>query len=486
MPDSNTIRGLHFAVRVRVVAKYLGQAFLILAALTCVPAAVAAASGNSAVALRYFGVILLFSLYGGLTVRLRVAPNMQRNEALVITALVFTLSACALSFPIMGYGISFIDAFFEAVSGVTTTGLSTLASVEDRPASFLFARAWMQWVGGLGVLALVLALLMEPGIAAKRLGSDERVDIAGGTLAHVRRVALVYLVITVLGLFALLAVGEPLLDAIVYTLTSVSTGGFANHDASLAGIASVPARGFITLLSLAGAISFSWYYLGYYRHASSLLREPQFRSFILVCAVTVIVLFGFMSLEHPGQLADNLANAALTGISAQTTTGFSSLPLAELDPGSKLTLIVSMFIGGELGSTAGGLKIFRLLILLSLVRLLVQQAAIPSSSRVVATLDGTPLQPAEINTVITLLVVYLLVILFSWAAFLVYGHAPLDALFEVVSALATAGLSVGVVSATLEPALKAVLCTDMLMGRVEVIAFLVLLYPRTWLGRKRG
>jgi len=266
----------------------------------------------------------------------------------------------------------------------------------------------------------------------------------------------------------------------------VSTGGFANHDASLAGVASMPARGLITLLSLAGAISFSWYYLGYYRHASSLLREPQFRSFIIVCAVTVIVLFGFMSLEHPGQLADNLANAALTGISAQTTTGFSSLPLAELDPGSKLALIVSMFIGGELGSTAGGLKVLRLLILLSLVRLLVQQAAIPPSSRVVATLDGSPLQPAEINTVITLLVVYLLVILFSWAAFLVYGHAPLDALFEVVSALATAGLSVGVVSATLEPALKAVLCMDMLMGRVEVIAFLVLLYPRTWLGRKRG
>jgi trk system potassium uptake protein TrkH len=486
MPDSNTIRGLHFAVRVRVVAKYLGQAFLILAALTCVPAAVAAASGNSAVALRYFGVILLFSLYGALTVRLRAAPNMQRNEALVITALVFTLSACALSFPIMGYGIPFVDAFFEAVSGVTTTGLSTLASVEDRPASFLFARAWMQWVGGLGVLALVLALLMEPGIAAKRLGSDERVDIAGGTRSHVRRVALVYLVITIIGLLALLAVGESLLDAIVYTLTSVSTGGFANHDASLAGIASMPARGLITLLSLAGAISFSWYYLGYYRHASSLLREPQFRSLIVVCTVTVIVLFGFMSLEHPGQLTDNLANAALTGISAQTTTGFSSLPLAELDSGSKLTLIVSMFIGGELGSTSGGLKVLRLLILLSLVRLLVQQAAIPPSSRVVATLDGTPLQPAEINTVITLLVVYLLVILFSWAAFLVYGHAPLDALFEVVSALATAGLSVGVVSATLEPALKAVLCMDMLMGRVEVIAFLVLLYPRTWLGRRRG
>jgi trk system potassium uptake protein TrkH len=145
-----------------------------------------------------------------------------------------------------------------------------------------------------------------------------------------------------------------------------------------------------------------------------------------------------------------------------------------------------MFIGGEVGSTAGGLKVLRLMVLLSLVRLLVQRTAIPTTGRVSATVGGAPLQPDEINAAVTLLVVYLLVILLSWTAFLASGHAPLDALFDIVSAVATAGLSAGVVSATLEPGLKAVLCLDMLMGRVEVIAFLVLLYPRSWFGRKRG
>ena len=486
MPGSAAIEGLRFAVRLRVVAKYLGQAFLMLAALTCVPAAVAGGSGNTGVALRYLAVILLFAAYGALTARIRVAANMQRNEALVITALVFVLSGCAMAIPLTGYGMPFIDALFEAVSGVTTTGLSTLASVEGRPASFLFARAWMQWVGGLGVLALVLALLIEPGVAAKRLGFDERVDIAGGTQAHIRRVSQVYLVITLIGILALLAVGEPAIDAINYTLTAVSTGGFANYDDSLAGIASWPARVLITLLSLAGAISFALYYLGTFRNVPGLLRDPQFRGLIVLCAVTVVALFGFMSLAHPERTAANLADAVLTGISAQTTTGFSSLPLAALDPGSKLTLIVSMFIGGEVGSTAGGLKVLRLMVLLGLVRLLLQRTAIPATGRVSATVGGSPLQSDEIYTVVTLLVVYLLVILLSWAAFLVSGHAPLDALFDIVSAVATAGLSVGVVSATLEPGLKGVLCLDMLMGRVEVIAFLVLLYPRSWFGRKRG
>ncbi|MGB7931669.1 MAG: TrkH family potassium uptake protein, partial [Gammaproteobacteria bacterium] len=116
MPGSAAIEGLRFAVRARVVAKYLGQAFLMLAALTCVPAAVAGGNGSTGVALRYLAVILLFAVYGALTARIRVAANMQRNEALVITALVFTLSGCAMAFPLMGYGIAFVDAIFEAVS----------------------------------------------------------------------------------------------------------------------------------------------------------------------------------------------------------------------------------------------------------------------------------------------------------------------------------------------------------------------------------
>jgi trk system potassium uptake protein TrkH len=109
----------------------------------------------------------------------------------------------------------------------------------------------------------------------------------------------------------------------------------------------------------------------------------------MLCAVTVVMLFGFMTLAHPERMAGNLANTVLTGISAQTTTGFSSLPLTELDPGSRLALIVSMFIGGEVGSTAGGLKVLRFTVLLSLVRLRVQRTAIPATGGVFATVGGS-------------------------------------------------------------------------------------------------
>jgi trk system potassium uptake protein TrkH len=485
MPGSAAIGGLYFAVRVSAVAKYLGQALLMLAVLACVPATVAAFSGYPGVALRYLVVVLVFAVCGAFSTRLPEVSDLQRNEALVITALVFTLSAAALAYPVAGYGMSFTDALFESVSGVTTTGLTTLGSIQDRPAGFLFARAWMQWIGGLGVLALVLALVVDPGVAAKRLGFDERVDIAGGTRAHVRRVSLVYLALTVIGILALLAAGASPFDALVHAMTSVSTGGFANYDASLAALASWPVRAVITLLSLAGAISFALYYLGTFRHPLRLVRDPQFLGLTVLCAICVVVLFGFMTLAHPERTGENLVNAVLTGVSAQTTTGFSSLPLQDLDSVSKLVLIVSMFIGGEVGSTAGGLKVLRLLLLFSLVRMLIQRTGIPASGRLPATLGGSPLHSSEINAAVSLLLVYLLVVLLSWMAFLAYGHAPLDALFEVVSALATAGLSTGVAAPGLEPGLKLLLCLVMLMGRVEVIAFVVLLYPRSWAGRRR-
>ena len=109
MPGSAAIGGLRFAVRARVVAKYLGQAFLLLAALTCVPAAVAGITGNTGVALRYLAVILLFAVYGVFAARIHVAQNMQRNEALVITALVFTLSGCAMAFHVLSNGNSSAD-----------------------------------------------------------------------------------------------------------------------------------------------------------------------------------------------------------------------------------------------------------------------------------------------------------------------------------------------------------------------------------------
>ena len=164
---------LRYAVRFRVVFKYFGQLCLVLAALTLVPLVVSVIFGDTPISLRYGMVIGGLAALGAGLARLRAPARVQANEGMVLVALMFLFTPLVMSYPMMGSGLGFLDALFEAISGVTTTGLSTKATLVDAPQTFLFARAWMQWYGGLGVVVLSLALIMQPGLVAKGLAVTE-------------------------------------------------------------------------------------------------------------------------------------------------------------------------------------------------------------------------------------------------------------------------------------------------------------------------
>jgi trk system potassium uptake protein TrkH len=147
-------------------------------------------------------------------------------------------------------------------------------------------------------------------------------------------------------------------------------------------------------------------------------------------------------------------------------------------------LVFSMLIGGGSGSTAGGIKLVRLLILLRLLQLFLRRTAMPPHAVAVAKLGGQVLEPLHTERVLLVVGLFVIVPALSWPVFLAYGYAPLDALFEVVSATGTVGLSSGISRPELETPLKFLLCFNMLLGRLEVLALLVLLYPRTWFGKR--
>jgi trk system potassium uptake protein TrkH len=169
---------------------------------------------------------------------------------------------------------------------------------------------------------------------------------------------------------------------------------------------------------------------------------------------------------------------------AQTTSGFSSMPCDQLDAGSKLVLIFSMLVGGGVGSTAGGFKVLRLLIAASVFRLIILRTCLPRHAVLEPRLAGRRLQNEEVQASLLLIVLFVMVVALSWLLFVAGGYNPLDSLFDVVSATATVGLSAGVTSTALPGYLKGVLCVDMLMGRLEIIAWLVMLYPGTWFGKR--
>jgi len=476
---------LRYAVRFRVVFKYFGQLCLVLATLSLVPLVMSVIFGDTPISLRYGIVIGGLAASGFGLALLRGPSRVQANEGMVLVTLMFLFTPLVMSYPMMGSGLGFLDALFEAISGVTTTGLSTKATLVGAPQTFLFARAWMQWYGGLGVVVLSLALIMQPGLVAKGLAvtETETDDLVGGTRAHAQRALKVYGVLTALGIIGSLAVGIGFFDAVLYTFAAVSTGGFAPNDGSLATFG-WPAQVWITLLCLAGAIPLAFYYRMLKKKRRAAVDFLQLQAVIIASLVVSLAVGAAMRLSADMAWPQVLHHAPLLAFSAQTTAGFSSMPCAQLDAGSKLVLIFSMLVGGGAGSTAGGFKLLRLLIAVSVFRVILLRTCLPRHAVIEPRLAGRRLQDEEIHAALLLIVLFVTVVALSWLSFVAMGYSPLDSLFEVVSATGTAGLSVGLTSATLPALLKGILCVDMLMGRLEIIAWLVMLYPGTWFGRR--
>ena len=457
-----------------------------IAALTLMPAAVSLISGQTHITFRYAIVIAAMAGAGGFLGRMYGPREVQVNEALVLVAFMFLFTPLVMSFPMMGSGLPFSDALFEAISAATTTGLSTVTGLESMPETFLFARAWMQWYGGLGIVVFSLALLFRPGTTAKRLAVTEarEEDLVGGTKAHARRVLIVYAVLTGTGILLLLIVGVGFFDALLYTMASVSTGGFAPHDTSLAALDGPGIQYSVILVCLAGAVPLIFYYRLYKKSRRPVSDVLQLRGLLIIGGLVSLLLGFCMVSTQPFGWMQALHHAPILAFSAQTTAGFSSMELSQLPAAAKLVLIMSMAVGGGIGSTAGGFKILRLLMIISLLRVLLRRACVAMHAVVEPRIAGRRMEETEIQEALLLVLLFVAVIIFSWLPFLFMGYHPLDSLFEVVSATGTVGLSAGVVTAEMPFFLKAILCMDMLLGRLEIFAWLVMVYPRTWIGRR--
>jgi trk system potassium uptake protein TrkH len=479
------VRALQYSVRPLPVLKYFGQLCIVLALLTLVPLAVSIPFGDYPVTLRYAIVVAGVFVLGFFLQRLPTPRRIQTNEAMVVTALVFLFAPMVLTWPTMASGLSFTDALFETISGVTTTGLSVTASVADKAPIFLFSRAWMQWVGGLGIVILFVATMIRPGLAAKRIGDleDYEADLVGSTRTHARRVVIVYSILTGFGIIILGLLGAGWFNSVIYSLSAVSTGGFSPHDASLAGLSSQWLQAIVILLSVAGAIPLVLYFRSFKESGRVLIQDHQLQGLLIAGLVATLLMALFLTRDGFSWI-QALHHGILNAFSAQSTAGFSTLDISQLNAGAKLTLIFSMLLGGGVGSTAGGIKILRLLILVQLLYNFLQRPGMPRQAVSEASLGRRRLETDEIQSTLSIVFLFLTFIGISWLVFVGMGHNPLDSLFEVVSAIGTVGLSSGISAPDLHPLLKGVLCADMLLGRLEIITWLVLFYPRTWIGRR--
>ncbi|MDX1812510.1 MAG: potassium transporter TrkG, partial [Gammaproteobacteria bacterium] len=356
---------LSYAVRFPVIAKYTGQLFIIQAILTLAPFFVALTYGEFDVAIRYFVVILFILVLAIPTTRIQAREHIQANEALVIVALAFLLSPLFMLYPMSAAGLSIQDTLFEAISAVTTTGLTTIANIESMPHSFLFVRAWMQWYGGLGIVVLSVALLIRHQLAARRLAETiTSENLLTTARIHARRMLVIYLTLTLTGFLLLFIISTDGFLALTHTLSAISTGGFSTYTNSLAAFNSPASKYIVIGIATLGATPLPLYYLVFHKNWRITLSDIELRTLLILGISSSILLGYFIYLKSGWHFSEVVGHALLVGFSAQTTAGFTSLNIAELSDAAKAVLMGSMFIGGGVGSTAGGIKLLRLLILL--------------------------------------------------------------------------------------------------------------------------
>jgi trk system potassium uptake protein TrkH len=235
---------------------------------------------------------------------------------------------------------------------------------------------------------------------------------------------------------------------------------------------------------VAGGISFVFYRQFFQENRQGLFHDTQTRAFLVICPAAMLLTAFFLWFENGFQWSTALLQGGFNALSAQTTAGFSSMDISQVGAGGKFILVLSMLSGGCLGSTAGGIKILRLLILMHFFRLLIMKTAAPKHAVSHIRIGGKPLETEELLNALSVLLLYILVTALSILPFLAMGYDPMNSFFEVASAIGTAGLSTGITGPDLHPFLKGVLCADMLMGRLEIVAWIVVLAPRTWIGQR--
>lgn len=464
-------------VNPRAILKYTGYLLLMIAGVMTVPVLAAVILGDLSAAAIYAASAAVTLGAGAVIVRLLPESELRPKEAIVVAALVFPLSSLINAVPLaITNGFAPLDAIFESVSGLTTTGLSVApAGVSNL---FLFTRSWAQWAGGIGIVVLALLILVQPGTSAFRLFDANVGDtrLRPSVAGTARILGSVYVGITLLAFTLLLAAGMPLFDAVCQALTTVSTGGFSTRPESIAVFAGSAVPAAVAVACILGAVNFALY-PRLFRDPRIILESIQLRYFVLILAAGTVALI----LTHPGGSPAAVVSAsAFQAVSALTTAGFSTVDIGGLPDTAKAVMTLLMWIGGALGSTAGGIKIVRIVVLLRLIELVFARFFLPSEAVTPLKIGGHIIDEARLHYLITFVLLYFGVVVVSAFVVMLHGVPMSDAVFEVSSALGTVGLSTGITGAAMPETLKIILILDMLLGRIEIIPFFILFMPKTW------
>ena len=473
----------------KMVLYTMGRVVLLEAAFLVLPMAVSLLYGERCAV--SFGLTILVALAVGflLTFLCRGSHGTSSiKDGFMIVALTWIMLSAigALPFVFSREIPSYVDAFFETVSGFTTTGATILTDVEALSRGMIFWRSFTHWIGGMGILVFVVMLMKTTDRSINILKAEmpgPTVDkLAPKSRDTARILYLLYISLTVLETVLLLLGGMGLFDSVVHSLSTAGTGGFGAYNASAANF-SPYIQWVLTVFMLLFGVNFNLYYLLLLGRVRDIFRNTEFKVYLgIIAAAVTIITVDILPLYQ--SFSTSLRQASFQVAAIMSTTGFVTADFTVWSPLSKTLLLLLMFLGGCAGSTAGGLKLSRIIILCKMARRELRRTLRPRVVDVIK-MDGHRLEEQTAHSVAVYFALYMLCI---GALLVALSFSPFDMetnLFSSVSCFNNVGPAFGMAGpggdySLYQPVLKLLLCVGMLLGRLEIYPMLLLFVPAAW------
>ena len=418
--------------------------------------------------------------------------TMSRNEGYIVVALSWVFFSVFGMVPYLwgGFIPNITDAFFETMSGFTTTGATILDNIESMPHGILFWRSLTQWIGGLGIVCFTIVLLPGFGASSQMLYLSEATGVTHNKLCPKTRVMaryifMVYILLTAVESALLMAGGMGLFDAVCHSMTTTATGGFSTKQASIAYWHSPYIEYVVSLFMLLSAINFSLYIVACKSKWKQLRKNTELKWFACSVGLLTLVISVVLFLNNGYGVEEAFRKSLFQVATCHTSCGFATDDYNLWPPFTWMLLIFAMLSGGCTGSTSGGVKNLRLIIIANCIRNQFRQILHPRA--VLPVRAGFPFDNKLVTTVLVFFAAYLSVAFIGWTLLMAFGVDFTEAMSTVISAMGNVGPGLGSFGpafswAALPDAAKWILSSLMLIGRLEIFGFLLIFYRSTWKG----
>ena len=417
---------------------------------------------------------------------------MSRNEGYIVVALSWVFFSVFGMVPYLwgGFIPNITDAFFETMSGFTTTGATILDNIESMPHGILFWRSLTQWIGGLGIVCFTIVLLPGFGASSQMLYLSEATGVTHNKLypktrVMARYIFMVYILLTAVESALLMAGGMGLFDALCHSMTTTATGGFSTKQESIAYWHSPYMEYVVSIFMLLSAINFSLYIVAFKSKWKKPREFVELKWFACSVGLLTLIISAVLFLNNGYSVEEAFRKSLFQVATCHTSCGFATDDYNLWPPFTWMLLIFAMLSGGCTGSTSGGVKNLRLIIIANCIRNQFRQILHPRA--VLPVRVGGLFDNKLLTTVLVFFAAYLSVAFIGWTLLMAFGVGFTEAMSTVISSMGNVGPGLGSFGpafswAALPNAAKWILSSLMLIGRLEIFGFLLIFYRSTWKG----